>query len=716
MNFTKHNILLKIIQTLFILILSAILLPFSSIAETKVNKEEITELINKAEGLLKSNPKNTLELSDEIISLSMSINYYKGEAEGYNLKGMSYDFLKNFDSSAYYYKKSMKSYENLKNTKEKAKILNNLGILYSKNKNYNESEEYFLKTLELRKNIGDIDEIIKTYNNLAILYLKTDKYDLALKYNLELLEYYKNSDDKEYYAKILTRIGNIHYYMNNLEEAIIKFLDAAKISREIENYIYLAQNYTNLGIIYYDMNNYEKSLNYYEDALKYSDENDYKANSILQNNIGLIHKKNGNFERALEYIQTSISLRKKSSTRTNLFHPFTSIAEIYINLENPYNAIKYLDSAEQIALKLNELKNFEYLYLLKSQAYEDIYNYKKSLEYYKKYSEITDSLMNQKLQETTRDLNIKYETKQKAEENKRLKKVNKIQITYFSIITVLIITILIILFSRIKAKQKANRMLEEQNKKIENQHKQLEETYEELQKKEKNLIEANATKDKFFSIIAHDLKNPINAITLSSETLLYNFKKMSGEDLVSLIQNINRSGNHLANLLENLLYWARAQQGRIEFKPIKTRINDLIDNTVNYLEVSVHKKEITFNNHVHTDLWVEIDPNMMQTVFRNLISNAIKFTRNNGRVEVFHIEHENYHEFNIRDNGVGISAENRKKLFRLEIHHTTKGTNNEHGTGLGLILCKEFIEKHGGEISVESVEGSGSNFIFTIPK
>lgn len=714
------DLLRNIKQTLYYLTIITIVyvsisLPLSS--DTINNDSQIKNIDNLIidfENNYKKNPKFTLLISDSIIDLAKSKNYHKGIAEGYNLKGKSYDFLRQYDSSLKYYNLALNMFDKIKYKKGIAKINNNIGIIYFKNKEYKQSEKYFLKTLKLREELGEEEDIIKSLNNIALLYLRVDRYDKALKYNLRLLDKYEGNEPKQ--ALVLNRIGTIHYYMRSYKDAIEKFNNALELFKDIDDKNSIAQTYTSLGNVYYDIDEFNKALEYYEKALVISEKIKSKGISILLNNIGLIHKKNGNYLKALDYIKRSIQTKETSDNPYNLFHQYTSIAEIYINLSNPKDALVYLNFAEKEAVKLNELKNYEQLYSLKYRAYQQLEDYQSALKNYIKYSEVTDTLMNRELQETTKDIKIKYDSEKKAEENKRLKHINRLQTTYFSVISVLVLIIVVTLYSRIKAKQKANNLLEGKNKKIEKQHKQLEETYRELQKKETNLVEANATKDKFFSIIAHDLKNPIHAITLSSETLLHNYRKMTGEDLINLITNIYKSGNHLSNLLENLLHWARSQQGRLEYSPIKTRINDLIENTHRFLDVSLKKKEIEFTNTVPSSLWLEIDPNMMQTVFRNLVSNAIKFTKKHGRIEISCNDIGDYYEFSVRDNGIGISDEDKNKLFRIDVHHTTHGTNNEIGTGLGLILCKEFTEKHGGSIKVESIRGSGSNFIFTIPK
>ncbi|MFC2130676.1 sensor histidine kinase [Bacteroidota bacterium] len=239
---------------------------------------------------------------------------------------------------------------------------------------------------------------------------------------------------------------------------------------------------------------------------------------------------------------------------------------------------------------------------------------------------------------------------------------------------------------------------------------------QELKKSEKNLIELNSTKDKFFSIIAHDLKNPLGSFKQTTEVLSMDFENLSDDDKKEYIQSMDKSAKQLFELLENLLTWSRSQRGKISFDPVETDISYVINNTVSLLNFQAANKNISLEcNGSESNIGL-FDANMISTVIRNLISNAIKFTPEGGTIKIGSGIEDDLLTAWIQDSGIGISKDNQAKLFRLDSTHTTQGTANETGTGLGLILCKEFIEKNGGEIWVESEEGKGSTFFFTVPK
>jgi len=236
----------------------------------------------------------------------------------------------------------------------------------------------------------------------------------------------------------------------------------------------------------------------------------------------------------------------------------------------------------------------------------------------------------------------------------------------------------------------------------------------EIKLKNEKLQMLNATKDKFFSIIAHDLKSPFNAIMGFSEILVeqVNEEKYSGVAKYSKI--IHSSSQRALDLLTNLMDWARSQTGRMEFIPEYFELVDFINDIIPIFTDIAGQKSITIFTDVPPNAPIFADQAMISTVFRNLISNAIKFTKPGGEIIIPATENQTEIVVSVKDNGVGIPRDMIGKLFRIDENYTTSGTNNERGTGLGLILCKEFIEKHGGKIWVESDEGKGSCFTFAI--
>ncbi len=238
---------------------------------------------------------------------------------------------------------------------------------------------------------------------------------------------------------------------------------------------------------------------------------------------------------------------------------------------------------------------------------------------------------------------------------------------------------------------------------------------EKLKQVNHELKELNDTKDKFFNIIAHDLKNPFSALIGSTGLLLENIHNLDTENIIMLSQVLNDSAKSGYAILQNLLDWSRSQTGLMKINIEKINLKHLIEENISDLLLNSANKQVSLCSDLKDDIIVFNDRNMINIVFRNLLSNAVKYTPRFGKVNICAISNENEVSITVKDTGIGISNENIDKLFRIDTDYRRPGTENEQGTGLGLKLSKEFVEKLGGRIWVESEFGKGSEFKFTLP-
>jgi len=275
----------------------------------------------------------------------------------------------------------------------------------------------------------------------------------------------------------------------------------------------------------------------------------------------------------------------------------------------------------------------------------------------------------------------------------------------------------IIAYIRFYEKKKINHRLEKEIlTKIESENA--------LKLSETKFKEANATKDKFFSILSHDLKSPFAAMLGMTEILEKEYHQLKESDRIILIKELGKATRNTYALLEELLSWSQSQRGLLDFNPQPTKLYLLCNESIELVGAAALKKSITINCMADKGILVYADHNMLETVLRNLLTNAIKFTNKGGEVKI-HCQYPNIQSAEgtttpkinvlVTDTGVGISQENIGKLLKVEEKYKTPGTDREMGTGLGLIICKEFVEKHGGELTIESEQGKGSSFGFTIP-
>lgn len=240
-------------------------------------------------------------------------------------------------------------------------------------------------------------------------------------------------------------------------------------------------------------------------------------------------------------------------------------------------------------------------------------------------------------------------------------------------------------------------------------------THIRLRKAEANLRESNHAKDKFFSIIARDLRNPFTNVIDSVNYIIQNDNSITNTDTKKHLKQIADAAGEGFSILENLLEWSQSQTGKIRYNPKILSINELIDEMIMVFKNDAKKKDILLYKFIYRELSAYADKDMIKTVLRNLTSNAIKYTERGGEVTISAEEMDDYIEIAVVDTGIGIAHDRIPKLFRIDETHITAGTSNEKGTGLGLLLCKELIEKNKGKIFVESTVGEGSKFKFTIP-
>ena len=238
----------------------------------------------------------------------------------------------------------------------------------------------------------------------------------------------------------------------------------------------------------------------------------------------------------------------------------------------------------------------------------------------------------------------------------------------------------------------------------------------ELEQHKKQLAESNAMKDRFFSILAHDMRNPVSALYTFTDYINENASSISKEELHEYLSVIHSTSKGLSDLLEELFLWASLHSNRYEIKPELISLAEVVNSVISLLITNSMQKNVHLESKIELSVQVYSDRNMLQSVVRNLVSNAIKFTPPDGQVTITAIDNDNEIWVSIKDTGVGINKKDISKLFRINEHYTTSGTEGETGSGLGLVLCKELLEKNSGKIWVESEHGKGSSFTFTLPK
>lgn len=593
--------------------------------------------------------------------------------------------------------------------------------------NPDEGIKYGEQSMSLAEKLNWKKGIALASNSLGVCYRIKSDYPKALEYHFKALKINEELDNKNGIATNLANIGIDYWNQSDYEKTLEYYFKALKINEELENKSGIANNLGNIGLVYDVQEDYPNALKYYFKSMEIQKELGEKSGVATNlGNIGIIYGRQSNYTDALEYFFKALKIEEELGDKNGIAINLGNIGYVYGLQSNYTKALEYYFKSLKIAKELGDRTGVQILYNNISDIYELQNNHAKALEYYKKHVALKDSIFNEESKTKIANLEAKRENELKQKEILILTKENqyKTNMTYVLFaISALILIILVVLYFFYKNKKNSHSALEAKNKIINDANIELEALNKDLNdknrlisKSEQKLKEANASKDKFFNIIAHDLKNPLGSFKQLTALLLKDYNSFTTEERVEFIDLMNKSAQNLYELLENLLEWSRCQTDKIEYNPQKFDVSAILKNNVELLGQIASNKGVELSMDSPTNLFAYADVNMITTVIRNLASNAIKFTPGGEKVVLTARKKNDNIEISVIDTGVGISEKDQKKLFRLDVQHTTRGTSNEKGTGLGLILCKDFIEKNLGEIWVESETGKGSTFKFTIPK
>ncbi|MRT92253.1 tetratricopeptide repeat-containing sensor histidine kinase [Ancylomarina sp. 16SWW S1-10-2] len=728
---------------LFVLLVLNCLVPFSqtskidsleNLLHQHIEKDtsRVNLLNNFADLSLKIDPKKSIAYAEEAYELAGILNFKKGKAESLYYLGLTSFIGNKYEKSLDYFQKSIDNYEALGNKKKIALCLKFFGIIHEHQGNYPLSLENYNNAIEINEEIGNKQGKANCLNNIAIVYYVQGNYPLALEYYQKSLSINEEEDSKMQVANCLNNIATIYSEQGDYTSAFPYYQKSYKISKEISYKKGEAWGLNNLGELCRKQDNFKQALTYYHESIKINEEiGDEKEVARSMNNIGRIYFSQGKNTLAFDFYQKALKKSEQVNDRLQILNSYANLGAYYLGASNLKKALKYTQESFTIAKELENLNQQKRIHLQLSEIYTATKNYKIALENYILYKELNDRVFNEKNIKELSRLEYQYEfDKEKqaieldqqkkgaitAEKTKHQHILNMVFIFGF----VLMLSLIIVILRSSIQKRKANTILRLQKKQIEKTNEALTLQKEEIQKFAFELEKANETKDKFFSIIAHDLKSPFNALLGFSDFLLKNHTTIDEEERGSFIKIINESSVKTYKFLEDLLTWARTQTGKIKFTTELINLSALITETSSLLEESACNKGIKLLLSDEKDLSVEADKNMLETVIRNLLSNAIKFTHKGGVIEVksqtvTDQKNQKFAEISVKDNGVGIPLEIQSKLFKITENVSTKGTEDETGTGLGLILCKEFVDKHNGKIWVESNVDKGSLFVFRIP-
>jgi signal transduction histidine kinase len=603
-------------------------------------------------------------------------------------------------------KQALAIYSDLSDSMSIGIVFSEMGEAYTYLNNTPQMVTSYLHALEIFEKLEDEERIALIYLNLGSVYSNIlGEYKKAIEYGYQALEIYNKLGDevKKTYCYLI--IGSAHEYLGNLEKALELYNKSLEICSRTDNKYLLANTENYIGEAYNKQHNIESALDSYSKSLKiYSELSDYEGIAVAENNIGECYYKLGEFNKALTHYTRSFNYFDKRGEKFQLSELLVNIGNVYHKRRDYKSAINSYNRSINYAKETNALESLKEAYAAMAHVYKDMQNPGESLNYLELFVEVKDSLINLENLATIADYEAKYETSEKEKEIELLKKeheltevnvmLQKILIHSLVLISLLLIATVVIYFRKYRQKNNLNQKLAES---------------------ETHLQKLNFTKDKFFSIIAHDLRGPLGTLSGLTEILDEDAEEMDKKSIIDLSRDINQISKNTINLLNNLLTWASVQIGKIETSKESFDIYNVVDSVYQLLKENINQKNISFTNEIPNGVTVYADQNMISLVIRNLLHNAIKFTNEDGNINVTSVMNNGHISISISDNGVGITEENIGNLFEIGSKSSTYGTANESGTGLGLILTKEFIEKNGGSIEVKSQVGKGTTFTTNLP-
>jgi signal transduction histidine kinase len=551
-----------------------------------------------------------------------------------------------------------------------AQTLGYLGNDYKDLGKYDEAYYYFTQSYNIARSIPDSLKMTIAIHNIGTVLSDLGQYDLALDHFKVSTQISTAINDLDGIAYDLDAVGDVYCRKKDYKKSEEYLLKALNNIRELKLTVIEPRALTHLAHLYYVIRDLPKSLAYYDSATMVYDQTSNEFGDAEVNlGISQVLIEQGKFDEAQILIEKS------------------------------------LKTAESLGAERMEIDCYEKL----SKLAERKGDYKSALAYHKNFKAMEDSLFSQEMVEKVFQDQLRFQTETKDFQIANLSKVtsaqdNELRRQEFlsNILAVVVALTAILLFSVYRSGQRRKRI-----------NKLLIEHQEEIKKRSIELEQLNQVKDKFFSIISHDLRSPMNA--LSGILDLLSEKQITQEEFAVLTKEMRVQFNHTRTLINNLLDWALLQMDKLNIQPEKIELSKVINENFTLVK-SLHLKEMNLVNKVESGIFGWGDLNMINLIFRNLILNAIKFSDKGGLIEISSKQEGDFHVMAIKDYGVGINPEVQKILFDKTTGYSTRGTANEKGTGLGLILCKEFIEKNGGKIWLESEEGKGSTFYFTIKK
>ena len=690
---------------------------------TMPDTQRVSTLHQLSKSYINSDPQAALRYGQQALKLANSLSYLKGQADAQLMIGTSYWKLAEYTTAIAVLQQAQRIAQRINHSEGVFGSLNIIGNCHEELGNYILAVQYLEKALAVAQRIGSKKSEGIIYNNLGAVYFHQDNYARSLESYLAGLLIFEKRQDFSQMAIANLNIGSVAGAQAQYKEAICYYEIALRLFEDLNHRHGVAMTYYGIGKVAMESGDYAEAEKHYTIALQKIDAyGDQSTKANILNDFGKMAQSQRRFSEALDYYHESLSIQREIGARLGIATSLGNISDLYLNLDQHKKAITFaqdaLTQAQQIRALLVAQNAARVLYA----SYRALTQYERALSYFETYEQFKDSLAHGRANKEVQNIRLEQALGEQQAENDLLKAQTEWQaqqvtlqkkIRDFLIVgcTLLCLAAFLFLWSRQKEKE-ANLLLNKKNEEIQSTSEDLIKAHAEIVLQRDALAEANQSKNKLFSVISHDMRSPLNS--LQGLFALLQDGHLSVEELQQLLPELAQRLGQTHSLLDNLLIWARSQLEGIRTHPAALNLIPLIYETQQLVISQADHKQIRIEVDAPPSLEAYADLDMVMIVLRNLLTNAVKFTNERGTIRIVAFRQHDFVHIAIKDNGTGISEEDQRQLF-AESTASTTGTQGEKGTGLGLLLSKDFVEKNGGTIFVESHLNVGSTFTFTVP-
>lgn len=614
------------------------------------------------------------------------------------------------------------------------KALSNYGYFLTLTDRYQEAKDSIGKAIEIFKKYDHKVRHAFALSQLSLLEQRTSNYNKAMELNLKAYSMFDKDTISKYirefskyeqtkrdsigfilsaFTIITTDFGLLFYELNDFDSAEDKFKECLNIAESIGDLNRVAGTLSNLAMLEEKKDNLDYAVKLYLEAIETAKKVgnlNYIAN--INNNLGNIYSQNGQYPKSITYYQKAIDFYAVNDLKSPLLSTQINLAYVYFLAGEVPKAITVAKESFDSAKSLGSLQFMSKGAEMLSMFYSKNGNFKEAFEFLTLHKEYNDSLSKNIYNDEMFRMRTQMDFEKKEAQISILSKENskkQTQFTFLVITIVLIAIIAIIIWNRYYSISKLATLVRKKNDELEHANQILEQSAVKLK-------QLNETKDKFLSIIAHDIRNPLSVIIGISSLIQDKQIIFDDEEYDNLNGEILSSAKNLNDLLQNLLLWSLTQRDLISFNPEQINLKGLIDNTKDLFKINANHKQIKIISSIPNGMTIFADLNMLSTILRNIINNAIKFSQINSEIKIEAFENEYSTTLHIIDNGVGMTQEQIDLLLRKEKSYSALGTLNESGTGLGLLLVNELLAYHDGTLEIQSKLNEGSTFILSFPQ